>query len=105
MKTQLYLHYPKSWTRLTIDQPKNFETISSDLETKLSETVAFSSSLPGGQVSIENNTLSKICTTCFWAYINKCLICEQISAYAVLRNIAMENDDSSQEGSNINNLR
>ena len=39
MKIQLYLHCPKSYTRLTIDQLKNIETISS-------ETVAFSSSLP-----------------------------------------------------------
>ena len=76
MKIQLYLHYPKLYTRLTTDQLKNIETISSDVEIELSEIVALSPSLPGGQVSIENNTLSKICTTCFYIYINKCLICE-----------------------------
>ena len=127
MKIQLYLHYPKSYTRLTIDQLKNIETISSDVETELSETVALSPLLPGGQVSIENNTLSEISTTCFCTYINKCLICEQNEAYAMSlttdsmkesekdttnqnhinldSNIAMENDDSSQEGPNIRNLR
>ena len=52
MKIQLYLHYPKSYTRLTIDQLLNIATISSDAETELSETAAFSPSLPGGQVSI-----------------------------------------------------
>ena len=83
MKIQLYLHYPKSYTRLTIDQLKNIETISSDAETELSETVALPPSLPRGQVSIENNTLSKICTTCFCTYIDKCLICEQNKAYAM----------------------
>ena len=41
MKIQLYLHYPKSYTRLTIDQLKNIKTKSSDVETELSETVAF----------------------------------------------------------------
>ena len=124
---QLYLHYPKSYTRLTIDQLKNIETISSDVETKLSETVVFSPSLSRGQVSIENNTLPKICTTHFCTYINKCLICEQNEAYAMSlttgnmkesetdtgnqnhisldSNIAKENNDSSQEGPNINSLR
>ena len=46
MKIQLYLHYPKSYTRLTIDQLKNIETISSDVETELTEIVALSPSLP-----------------------------------------------------------
>ena len=126
MKIPLYLHYPKSYTRLTIDQLKNIETISTDVETELSET-AFSLSLPGGQFSIENNTLSKICTTCFCTYTDKCLICEQNEAYAMSlttdnmkesetdtgnqnhinldSNNAMENDDSSQEGPSISNLR
>ena len=127
MKIQLYLHYPKSYIRLTIDQPKNIETISSDVETELSETVAFPPLLPRGQVSIENNTLSKICTTRFCTYIDKCLICEQNTAYAMSlttdnmkesetdtgnqnhihldSNIAMENDGSSQKGPSISNLR
>ena len=126
MRIQLYLHYPKSYTRLTIDQLKNIATISSDAETELSETVAFCPPLPGNQVSIENNALSKICTTCLCTYIDKCLICEQSEAYAMSlttdnmnksetgtgnqnhinldSKIAKENDDSSQEGLNINNL-
>ena len=123
----LYLHYPKSYARLPIDQLKNIETILSDVETELSEVVAFSPSLQRGQVSIENNTLSKICTTCFCTYIDKCAICEQNQAYAMSlttgnmkesetdtgnqnhinldSNIAMENYHSSQEGPNISNLR
>ena len=130
MRIQLYLHYPKSYTCLTTDQLKNIETISSNVETELSETVAFSPFLPGGHVSLENNALSKICTTCFYAYIDKCLICEQNEAYAMSlttdnmkegemdtekqnhinfinldSNIAKENYDSSQEQPNINNLR
>ena len=130
MRIQLYLHYPKSYTRLTTDQLKNIETISSNVETELSETVAFSPLLPGGHVSLENNALSKICTTCFYTYIDKCLICEQNEAYAMSlttdnmkegemdtekqnhinfinldSNIAKENYDSSQEQPNINNLR
>ena len=35
IRIQLYLHYPKSHTRLKIDQLKNIETISSDVETEL----------------------------------------------------------------------
>ena len=127
MRIQLYLHYPKSHTRLKIDQLKNIDTISSDAETELSETVAFSPSLQGGQVSIENNALSKICTTCSCTYIDKCLIYEQNEAYAMSlttdnkkesetdtgnqnhinldSKITKENDDSSQEEPNINNLR
>ena len=83
MRIQLYLHYPKSYTRLTTDQLKNIETISSNVETELSETVAFSPLLPEGHVSLENNALSKICTTCFCTYIDKCLICKQNEAYAI----------------------
>ena len=69
IKIQLNLHDPKLYARLT---------------TELSETEAFPPSLPGGNVSIESNTLSKICTTCFCTYINKCLICQQNQAYARL---------------------
>ena len=35
IRIQLYLHYAKSHTRLKIDQLKNIETISSDVETEL----------------------------------------------------------------------
>ena len=52
MRIQLYLHYPKSYTRLTTDQLKNIETISSNVETELNETVAFSPLLSGGHVSL-----------------------------------------------------
>ena len=91
------------------------------------ETAAFSLLLPGGQASIENNTLSKICTTSFCTYNDKCLICEPSKAYPMSlttenvnksetdtgnqnhinldSNIAMENDDSFQEGLGISNLR
>ena len=34
IKIQLYLHYPKSYSRLTIDQMKNIETISTDVKTE-----------------------------------------------------------------------
>ena len=71
------LHYPKSYTRLRIDQLKNIETISSDVETELSETIAFSLPYLEGQFSIENKTLTKICTAaCFCTYIDKCIIYE-----------------------------
>ena len=93
----------------------------------MSETVAFYPLLPGGQASIQNDTLSKICTTSFGKYINKCLIHGQREAYAMSLttgnvkesekdtadqkhinldiDIAMKNDDSSQEGPNISNLK
>ena len=96
----------------------------------MSETVAFSPLLPVGHISLENNALSKICTTCFCTYIDKGLICEQNEASAMSlttdnmkeserdtenqnhinfinldSNIAKENYDSSQERPNINNLR
>lgn len=82
MKIQLYLHYPGSQTRLATGQLENIKTISSYVKTELSETITFCPSLPRGQVSMENNTLPKICTICFYTYIDKCIICDQSEVYA-----------------------
>ena len=83
LKIQFYLQYPKPHTTLAIDQLKNIDTIWRDLETELNEAVAFFLLLPGGQVPIENNALSKICITCFCTFIHKCLVCKQNKAYAM----------------------
>ena len=63
IKIQLHLHYPNSYTKLTTDQLKNIATISSDVETDLSGTIAFSPLLPGSQgSSIQLGSIETFCS-------------------------------------------